>query len=284
MVRPFFVALCAFATLGALSLAPNGAAAQDRGTELNEARRLFEEGLALAEVDRWAEALSAFRRSAALVPRASTSYNIANALYRLDRPVEALEELDAYDRMPEVRADDHARQRGETLRELLESNVAQVELQVAPAEAMVFVDGRPSVLLGAKRTLILNPGMHSLRVSHEGYEPYRREIAVERGSRSTYAVQLRAQQSSLDAVQAPSNALPSGRVASTGGLSPTSPAAPKDDRKPFVKRPGFWVMIGVVAAAGVGAGVAIALTRDDSPSCGTTGNCATTQGLTVTSF
>jgi len=44
-------------------------------------------------------------------------------------------------------------------------------------------------------------------------------------------------------------------------------------------------MLAVVAAAGVGAGVAVALTpKDDAPSCGTTGTCATTQGLTVTSF
>jgi len=59
-----------------------------------------------------------------------------------------------------------------------------------------------------------------------------------------------------------------------------------DDRKPFVKRPGFWAVIGTVVAVGVGAGVGIALTRrrDDNPQCGTTGTCATTQGLTVTSF
>jgi len=45
------------------------------------------------------------------------------------------------------------------------------------------------------------------------------------------------------------------------------------------------VMIGVIAAAGIGAGVAVAVLRkDDAPSCGTTGDCATTQGLTVSSF
>ena len=41
-------------------------------------------------------------------------------------------------------------------------------------------------------------------------------------------------------------------------------------------------MIGVIAAAGIGAGVAVAVTRSDgSPACGTTGTCATTQGLAV---
>jgi hypothetical protein len=61
--------------------------------------------------------------------------------------------------------------------------------------------------------------------------------------------------------------------------------AAQDDRKPFVKRPGFWVMIGAIVVVGVGTGVAVALLRkDDAPECGTTGTCATTQGLTVTSF
>jgi hypothetical protein len=285
MVRSIVIVICAFAALGAPAVAPHGAEAQDLETGQSEARRLFEEGLALAEVDRWAEALSAFRRSAALVPRASTSYNIANALYRLDRPVEALEELDAYDRMPEVRGDENARKRGETLRELLENNVAEVHLRVAPAAAMVFIDGRPSVLLGADRKLVLDPGMHSLRVSHEGYQPYRREIQVERGSRSTYAVELRVQQSSLQPEQTPLSTISPARAAPTDEPRPASPPAHRDDRKPFVKRPGFWVMIGVVAAAGIGAGVAVAVTRNnDSPSCGTTGDCATTQGLTVKSF
>jgi hypothetical protein len=52
-----------------------------------------------------------------------------------------------------------------------------------------------------------------------------------------------------------------------------------------VKRPGFWVMIGAIALVGVGVGVTVAMVRrDDTPQCGTTGDCATTAGLTLTSF
>jgi TPP-dependent pyruvate/acetoin dehydrogenase alpha subunit len=44
-------------------------------------------------------------------------------------------------------------------------------------------------------------------------------------------------------------------------------------------------MIGAIAAVGIGVGVGVAVSRkDDSPSCGTTGDCATTQGLTLSSF
>lgn len=276
----------------ALTAVANGAAAQDtqdaQDTQQEEARKLFQEGLGLAEVDRWAEALSAFRRSAALVSRPSTSYNIANALYRLDRPVEALAELDEYDQMAEVRDSESAQERGRALRTLLESTVGEVHLTVTPETAAVFVDGRPSVLTGPERHLMLNPGEHSIRVTHEGYESDRREIRVERGSRETHRVQLQPQ--AVPAVSEPVLSLSPSSIAVSGSQNGLPGPAPieddRDDReRRFVKSPGFWVMMGVIAAAGIGAGVAIAVTRNnDGPSCGTTGDCATTEGLTLRSF
>lgn len=281
MVRLIHCALvvCIASHLAFAPMLPS-AVAQDQAGSAERARRLFKEGLALAESERWAEALSAFRRSAELVPRGSTSYNIANALYRLDRPVEALVELDSYERMIEVHADDAAWERGVALRELLEGAVAEVRLSITPMDAKVFVNGRPSASIGSARTLRLNPGTHSIRAIRGGYAPFRGEIRVERGAQQVYTVTLQAlapaASSTITVSQSSLSLTPD-----EGGASAPS----EDDRKPFVKRPGFWVMIGVVAAAGIGTGVAIALVRkDDAPPCGTTGNCATTQGLTVRSF
>lgn len=285
MVKPMPFAITLWVAFAlAFSSIPTRAAAQVADSGQEQARELFEEGLALADADRWAEALSAFRRSAALVPRPSTSYNVANALYRLDRPVEALAELDQYDRMAAVRADEDAQRRSESLRELLEGAVGHVVLRVYPESAIVFIDGRPSLLVGAERDLSLNPGMHSLRLTNEGYQPHLREIRVERGGRQALSVELKP----LPPEPAPSPVSIGASDAAAMRIE-TNPVAPRgpapDDRKPFVKRPGFWVMIGVIAAAGIGAGVAVAVIRNnDSPSCGTTGDCATTQGLTVTSF
>lgn len=261
------------------------ASAQSAEDDRAAAQALFEEGVELGGAHRWAEALAAFRRSAALVPRASTSYNIANALYRLDRPAEGLAELDAYARMPEVLGDKAARQRGATLRKLLEAAVVEARLLIAPAEAQVFVDGRPVPILGPERHLLLNPGAHTLRVTHDGHAPHQREIEVKRGSVVELSV-------ALEPLPVVPESLPvsagEGSASIAVGLSEidlTSSEAPRDERKPFVKRPGFWWMIGTIAAAGIAAGVAIAVTRnDDAPSCGTTGTCATTQGLTVASF
>lgn len=193
--------------------------AQDAPEDRARARQLFEEGLAFAKSEQWEDALSAFRRSSDLVPRASTSYNIANALYRLDRPNEGLAELETYDAMNEVAGDPAAKRRGVTLRALLEAQATEARSAIPPDE--------PNSLAPTQSTL----------------PPETHEAALD------------------------------------------PPKGTEDDRKPFVKRPGFWVMIGAIAAVGIGVGVAVAVTRkDDAPQCGTTGSCATTQGATLASF
>ena len=158
------------------------AAAQDEQSPQHEARDLFRNGVTLAKADRWADALWAFRRSAELVPRPSTSYNIANALYRLDRPVEGLAELDRYESMSEVLSNPAARERGEKLRSLLETAVAEVRLAITPGDAEVFVDDRPAKGSGSERTIRMNPGHHSLRITHDEYETSTRKLDLERGS------------------------------------------------------------------------------------------------------
>ncbi len=258
------------------------AAAQIEGTRHERARDLFKQGIALAKSERWTEALSAFRDSAELFPRPSTSYNIANALYRLDRPLEGLVELDEYQGMSEVLIDAAARERGAKLRKLLEGAVVEIRLAITPAGADVFVDEQPFAYAGPDRAIRLDPGNHAIRISHAGYQTAVREIQAEPGSQHAQTIALEPHtRSSRRAAGAPAPSI---------AFEPDQPSAGttrngEDDRKRFVKRPGFWVLIGVIAAAGIGAGVAVALTRkDDGTSCGTTGTCATTQGLTVTSF
>ncbi|MFW2387912.1 MAG: PEGA domain-containing protein [Polyangiales bacterium] len=283
MVNPLILVL---ALASALSWAPTAYAQSPTagdGSSSEQARRLFKEGIALAKSEQWAEALWAFRQSRDLVPRPSTSYNIANAFYRLDRPVEGLAELDSYEAMAAVRANEAARKRGAALRELLQDVVAEAQVAITPADAEVHVDGRRAKSSGAERVIRMNPGPHTLRFSREGYEPATKEVQAKRGSRTTYAIALRPLTPAPMSVTLPATQLPGTVNPGEAGSAPAAP--PADEKKPFAKRPGFWVMIGAIVVVGAGVGVAVALTRkDDSPQCGTTGTCATTQGLTVTSF
>ena len=282
MVRTLCLALTlSIATLASLSVPPSTACAQESSELRREARRLFNRGLMLARADRWADALLAFRRSAELVPRASTSYNIANALYRLDKPVEALAELDRYDAMPTVKNDRTAQKRGADLRRLLKEDVALVSLAVAPAGASVFIDGRLVTELNIDGRVQLNPGLHAVRVTRQGYLSYEGELRAVRGSRIFHRIQLKP----ATAVASPtSTGLPSSLSFEAAATSRSASSKVDTERKPFVKRPGFWILIGAIAAAGVGAGVAVAVVRrnDGGPQCGTTGSCATAQGLSLT--
>lgn len=264
----FLAAAVSFASVPSLAVAQESDEAKEE-----EAKLHFERGVELANANRWAEALAAFRRSATLVPRASTSYNIANALYRLDRPIDGLNELERYEKFSDVRYNYAAQQRGEALRDLLEEAVAEVELTVRPPDAQLFVDGTLLPAEGIGRRLRLNPGAHSLRLTHDSRETAFRELKLERGARESLAI-------TLEPV-----AMASRPAVGVTATTVTTTSEPQDDRDRFVKRPGFWVMIGAIVVVGVGTGLAVALTRrDDSPQCGTTGDCATTSGLTLKSF
>jgi hypothetical protein len=269
--------LLSWMVLAALSAATlETGAARAEPDAYAQARTLFEQGIELANADRWAEALEAFRRSSELVARPSTSYNVANAYYRLDRPVDALAELDAHDRMREVSGDAAAQARSRKLRALVRAAVAEVLVSIEPRSASLFVNGWPTNLDGTSRLVQLNPGTHFLQVIQNGYHPQRHELRLERGARESLSVELEPIEGAAALETTAQSVTPVPVAASTGA------GQPQDDRKPFVKRPGFWVLIGVIGAAAIGAGVAIAVTRkDDSPACGTTGDCATTQGLTV---
>jgi tetratricopeptide (TPR) repeat protein len=76
-----------------------GAVGDDGSTE---ARAHFDRGVALAERQRWDEALDAFQRAASIERRPSTLFNIAHALTRLGRPRDALVALDAYLATPDA--------------------------------------------------------------------------------------------------------------------------------------------------------------------------------------
>jgi hypothetical protein len=287
MLRILLIVISVWATTPAFLWAgpslPRASAQTDAVQQRELARRLFNEGVALAEAERWAQALTAFRRSADLVARPSTLYNIANALYRLDRPVEGLQELDRYQAMPEVLSNLRDRERGVDLRNLLERAVGHLRLTITPASAEVFIDGKLCAETGLERDVLLDPGSHSIRVTHRGYETNSREIEVERGGQHAEAIALTPRRRA----EPRASALPRPASSSIDPYPTSSPSAEpaQKDSKRFVKRPGFWVMIGSIAAVGIGAGVTAALLKKgDTLECGTTQACATTRGLSVFSF
>jgi tetratricopeptide (TPR) repeat protein len=69
------------------------------------ARELFEQGVRATARGQWEEGLAAFEKSAALVPRASTEFNIGSALMKLGRTEEAVSHLQRFLEMSDPNAD-----------------------------------------------------------------------------------------------------------------------------------------------------------------------------------
>jgi hypothetical protein len=86
--------------------ASNGADAQSlSATAESEARLAFEDGLRLLRAERWLEAEVRFRRSLALSPRPSTTYDLAFVLYKERRGRQSAEILQGLLELPSSGAD-----------------------------------------------------------------------------------------------------------------------------------------------------------------------------------
>ena len=114
--------------------------------EVMEARAAFQEGIALAKEERWADALQAFDRSDARHPHAITTYNIGYCERQLGHPTRA------HAVFAKALADHQARGGVELPADLVaaaqtylgeaDRQIARVVVTIAPA-GPVAVDGRP---------------------------------------------------------------------------------------------------------------------------------------------
>jgi hypothetical protein len=154
-----------------------------------EARGLFERGVKLAGEERWAEAEQAFSESELLVPRASTAYDRALALYRLGRLREMLAELDRFVSWSDPTRDAEDRASAEKLRQNADAALGTLTVHVAPADAVVIVDR--DVIRGTdERFLRLDPGDHLLSLHREGFVDARQTVRVTAGEHVRLALTL----------------------------------------------------------------------------------------------
>lgn len=170
-----FVGGCLAATLAALCALFPGAASAQAPSRVDEARAraLFEEGRRAAEAERWVEALDAFQRSRALANRPSTVFNVATTLVRLGRAREVLAALDELEAIATPR--EHARLLASAaeLRAQAAALLRRVTLRIAPADAIVEIDGAILEGAGPERLAVLDPGPRAVVVRAEGHEEAR---------------------------------------------------------------------------------------------------------------
>lgn len=233
-----------------------------------QARRLFHQGITLADQDRWAEALAAFQQSLGLVPRASTRFNLARALLRLGRLREAIEVFDAY--LAEAQGAGEAARVAEATRLRAEAVAALSTLRLVglPEEAEVSVDGALLPGRGAPRVLRVDPGVRRVEV---------RDAAghVERFTVTTIAAQVT--EHSLSWPEPPP-LLPRAEILVR---PPDAPPPPPPSSRGWVSNPWVWVGAGAVVA-GTAAVLLYVFRPTEAPYGGTTDTVI--QGATAIRF
>jgi tetratricopeptide (TPR) repeat protein len=136
------------------------------------AKALFEEGVALVDEGKWADALAAFQKSDAIVPSASARLNIGVTLRALGRYVEAKRVLDKI--LDDAKVDKRplkptTKRDVEKLLKEVTPKILTVTLTVTPVDGDVQMDGAP-ITLPLDGKLSLDPGTHVFVVQGAGYE------------------------------------------------------------------------------------------------------------------
>jgi hypothetical protein len=179
------------------------------------ARQLFEGGVAHYDSGRYAEALAEFQEAYRLKPHPLVRVNIANCYDKLGRPVEAIENFEAFLAAAEGTPTQRDEVRG-ALREL-QKRIGRVALNVAPPGARILVDehdvGRAPLL----DTLTLPSGRHRVSVSLDGYETTTRVVEIKAQETATVRIDL-------SALPVPESAAPEATEAATPADAPSAPA------------------------------------------------------------
>jgi len=232
----FAAALLAGAPLAAAqrALATETAEPAPRSTRVGVARSHFQRGVALYRSGAYDAALAEFTRAYESAPNYRVLYNLAQTQAERHDYVEALALFQRYleegvgqlgpSRVEEVRAEISE----------LERRTSRLRVDTNVDDARLFINDRPSVDLPRDEPLLLNAGIHRLRVEKPGYVSTFRTLTLAGGDDLSLTLELSPE---LDMDDPPAPA------------PPPPPAAP-----PPVDRTAVWASL---AATGALAGASL---------------------------
>jgi PEGA domain. len=169
-----------------VSFRPCPAAAGDK----EQAKRLFDSGVKLMQLEDFGAATADLERSVALYPTQNSLFNLANCYKGLQRYADALGVLarlrrDFGDKLkPEIKA---AAERHE--REI-QALVARLTIKTAPDDASVNLDGRDLGAGPVLGPLVLAPGDHRLEATRVGHRSVQRSVRLVSGESRTEVLHL----------------------------------------------------------------------------------------------
>lgn len=211
---------------GAAPLPPAAVRPKVAPDEVDIAKAHFNTGEAYYEHGRFADAAKEFEEAYRLSAKAPLLYNVGKSY---DGASDFARALDAYKRFLDAASPDNpdvdfAAGRVERLQKL----VGRIQVAGAVPGSLVALDGQPAGRTPLGAPLVVNPGRHTLELSHDGYVRFRSPVDVPVGGSSTVAAR---------------------QVENVRVVRVATPAAPE---KPLYKRWWLWTAVGgVVVAAGV---------------------------------
>jgi hypothetical protein len=156
----------------AASLWAGVALGQPTAVDQKKGKALFEQGLALSDEGKWAEALEVFQKSDEAAPSPVVQFNIAATLRALGRYVESnqrLERLISQSQGSKTPIKPGLRKDIDQLQREVKEKIVVLRLQVDPEGAEVQVDGSP-LKASSEGKIELDPGKHVFLVKKEGYD------------------------------------------------------------------------------------------------------------------
>ena len=153
------------------------------------AKEHYLRGIEFAEHRQWANALAEFNASLALRPTSAASMNAAYCLQQLGRNADALRLYRAVLSDFDSALVEKERESVRASIAELESNVGHLALKCDVAEATVLIDDetRGKTPLG---DLLLDPGLHVVRILKEGYEPAQVSLTIAATQTTQWNVKL----------------------------------------------------------------------------------------------
>ncbi|WP_437637793.1 PEGA domain-containing protein [Sorangium sp. So ce854] len=212
------------------------AASEETDALTDKARQLYEEGRQAAAAGKWADAHASFLAAWAIKPHYQIASNLGVTCLMLGRHREAAEYLTRYLREAPASKVKERQSAEASLKEALKK-VASVTVEVAPAGAMVTVDGTAVGKAPLADPVFLDPGKHEVGARLDGHVAEKQPIVAAAGGTDKVVLQLE---------RTPATQV----VMGPGPVGTTTPIQRKDDVRTVVLVGG-----GVVAGIGVGAGV-----------------------------
>lgn len=169
--------LLAAIALCLLAIAPR-AHADD--AELAAAREHFARGYTFAQSGNAEAAIGEFEQAYAASPKASVLYNLGQAYAAAGRSSEAIDALERFLKLSGPTIDEARLRQVQALIRYHAERVGKLAIEIAPAEAELFVDGR--ALGKGSHTVSLNAGSHHVSASAPGFEPTSLPVLIAAGA------------------------------------------------------------------------------------------------------